>query len=210
MRTERKFDDDFIREVQQMHKRKYPITDIAKKYNISTYMVRRLINTAVLEVETEEQKEETYIEQNQKIKEIISNYRLIFSVLREIDNLIKSVVPLFEEIGVYNKKQVDILHKLELAKNEAELIEVSKELYTLRQDRRLAKVKYMLANRLQNNFKHYKIHTDMFLEIESSVEELIKVIENPKYTPRFETIEEPEELDEWQKQIKEITNNETM
>ena len=59
MRTERKFDDDFIREVHQMHKRKYPITDIAKKYNISTYMVRRLINTAVLEVETEGQKEET-------------------------------------------------------------------------------------------------------------------------------------------------------
>lgn len=70
----------------------------------------------------------------------------------------------------------------------------------------------MLANRLQNNFKHFKIHSEMFTSIESNIEELIKVIENPSYTPRFDD-SEVEELDEWQKKIQEITkesNNETM
>lgn len=140
-------------------------------------------------------------EHDESTQLLFSTYEHICASLKQMDNLVTNMRASYSEVGAYNIEQQTILHKMEDAKTQQELLEVAQELYAVRKKRRISKIEYSLASKLMTTLKQYRTHTDALVSIANVMEETLTIFKNPEYTPveQRDNDDEDETLPETQK-----------
>ena len=152
---------------------------------------------------------------NAELELLFCDYQLILENLLKIHNYIRQIPELYETISKFDCDLSELEHNMEGSTTIDEYIKYNIEWYTIRKQRRLCKNKYFLALKLRDTLNAHRVHSAVFEDINTNIQQVIEYCRNPKYTPRtpkkYMSKEEiqannDQQLDEWQMKIKDIVN----
>lgn len=220
-----------------MKKGKRPV-DIIKETGIGKNTVYRLYKKYKDEITIEEYEpiinpayEESHPEQKEDFVHKVldesdykQNLELSYAknfahTLRYSKEIIDGLPDDYKTIGEMNIEMQRLLHKMEDVESESQLLEVAKELYSLRRKRRILKNRYRLGYQLRSIFCDNKTHSNNLINVSDAFLKVIDSIENNKeYTKHDDHINndntnendviyisksqnDDNELEEWKKNV---------